>query len=216
MKTSFAFLVAGLTLGFGSLHAAQPSDWISMFNGKDLSGWKSSVEKPESFSVSNGELKISDGRAHLFYVGPDGQAKFKNFEFKAKVKTMPGANSGIYFHTEFQDKGWPAKGFEAQVNTTHTDRKKTGGLYSVQDVIDNAPSKDNEWFDYSIKVDGRHVVIQINGKTTAEWTQPADWNPATALKDMPGRKLSEGTIALQGHDPKSTVYYKDLYIRPLP
>ena len=216
MKTCYSLLVAGLTLVFGSVQAAQQDVWTSMFNGKDLAGWKSNEEKPNVFTVSDGELKVSGGRAHLFYVGADGEAKFKNFEFKAKVKTTPGANSGIYFHTEFQEKGWPAKGFEAQVNTTSSDRKKTGGLYAVQDVIDNAPSKDNEWFDYSIKVDGRHVVIQINGKTTAEWTQPADWNPATALKDMPGRKLGEGTIALQGHDPKSMVYYKDLYIRPLP
>jgi hypothetical protein len=216
MKTPIAFLAMWLTLAAISVQAVEQHGWISMFNSKDLIGWKSNEEKPGVFTVNNGELKVSGGRAHLFFVGADGNAKFKNFEFKAKVKTTPGANSGIYFHTEFQKKGWPSKGFEAQVNTTSKDRKKTGGLYAVQDVIDHAPSKDNEWFDYHIKVDGRHVVIQINGKITADWTQPLDWDPATALKDMPGRKLGEGTIALQGHDPKSTVYYKDLYIRPLP
>ena len=134
MKTCYSLLVAGLTLLFGSVQAAQQSNWTSMFNGKDLSGWKSNEEKPNVFTVSDGELKVSGGRAHLFYVGTDGKAKFKNFEFKAKVKTTPGANSGIYFHTEFQEKGWPAKGFEAQVNTTSNDRKKTGGLYAVSNA----------------------------------------------------------------------------------
>jgi hypothetical protein len=168
------------------------------------------------FTAEDGVLKVSGGRAHLFYVGPHGHATFKNFEFKAKVRTTRGANSGIYFHTEFQAKGWPSKGFEAQVNTTGRDRKKTGGLYAVQDVIDRAPSKDNEWFDYSIRVEGHRIVIQINGRTTADWIQPANWDPARKLRNMPGRKLGAGTIALQGHDSKSTVYYKDLYIRPLP
>ncbi len=190
--------------------------WVSMFNGKDLTGWKSNEEVPGCFTVENGELKVSGGRAHLFYVGADGAAKFKNFEFKAKVKTTPGSNSGLYIHTEFQDKLWPSKGYECQVNSTHTDRKKTGGLYAVQDVLDNAPSRDGEWFDYSIKVEGKHITIAINGKTTVDWTEPADWDPKVTLKNMDGRKLSEGTMAIQGHDPKSTVFYKDLAIKALP
>src|SRR5437879_1265022 len=106
MKTFPLCLAAavGLTL----LAAVRADDgWISMFNGKDLSGWKSNAatedkpdEKKNTFSVEDGKLKVSGGRAHIFYVGPDGNAKFKNFEFKAKMMTMPGANSGIYFHTQ--------------------------------------------------------------------------------------------------------------------
>ena len=217
-KLAFCSLFTALTLA-----AATADDgWISLFNGKDLSGWKSNADTEDPsgqranvFTVKDGELVVSSGRAHLFYVGADGNAKFKNFEFKAKVKTAPGANSGIYFHTAFQPKGWPNKGFEAQVNATHSDPKKTGGLYAVADVMNTAPHQDNEWFDYSIKVDGNHVVLSINGKVTTDWTQPADWDPAKSL-NMPGRKLGEGTIALQGHDPKSTTCYKDIFIKPLP
>lgn len=202
-----------------SAAALAADDWTSMFNGKDLTGWKSNESaegKPGVFTVKNGELVVSGGRAHLFYVGADGNAKFKNFIFKAKVKTTTGSNSGIYFHTLYEDKGWPSAGFECQVNATHTDRKKTGGLYAVKDVMDNAPNKDDEWCDYAIKVEGNHVLISINGKVTTDWTQPADWDPAKALSNMPGRKLGEGTIAIQGHDPKSTIYYKDLSIKALP
>lgn len=201
--------------------AASAADgWTSMFNGKDLSGWKANVateNRPAGvFSVKDGELIVSGGRAHLFYVGADGDAKFKNFEFKAKVKTTPDSNSGIYFHTQFQEKGWPSAGYECQVNATHSDRKKTGGLYAVADVMDNAPHKDDEWFDYAIKVEGKHIVISINGKVTTDWTQPEDWDPAKKLSNMPGRKLGEGTIAIQGHDPKSVIHYKDLFIKALP
>lgn len=217
MKPVLFSFVASAVLSVCS-HAAE--DWIPMFNGKDLSGWKSNAaaeKQPESvFSVKNGELVVSGGRAHLFYVGKDGNAKFKNFEFKAKVKTTAGSNSGIYFHTVYQDTGWPSAGFECQVNATHSDAKKTGGLYAVADVMDIAPNKDGEWCAYEIKVDGNHITVKIDGKVTTDWTQPADWDPAKTLKNMPGRKLGEGTIALQGHDPKSTVHYKDLFIKPLP
>jgi hypothetical protein len=201
-------------------HAAVfAADWTPMFNGKDLTGWKSNEaaeKKSGVFTAKDGELVVSGGRAHLFYTGADGKASFRNFEFKAKVKTTPGSNSGIYFHTTFQETGWPSKGYECQVNATHTDRKKSGGLYAVADVMDNAPHADNEWFDYEIKVDGRHIVIKINGKVSTDWTQPEGWDPAKTLTNMPGRALGDGTIAIQGHDPKSVIHFKDLFIRALP
>ena len=226
MKTSTLSLLAIASLILTPVARAEDG-WVSMFNGKDLSGWKSN-EAGEGVSnvftvTSEGTIKVDGGRAHLFYVGADGNAKFKNFEFKAKVMTTAaktekdyGSNSGIYFHTAFEDKGWPSKGYECQVNSTHKDIKKTGGLYAVQDVLNNAPSKDGVWFDYYIKVEGKHIVIKIDDKTTVDWTEPADWDPTKSLKNMDGRKLSEGTFALQGHDPRSTTFYKDIFVKPLP
>jgi hypothetical protein len=210
MKRSLCTLFTALAVAV-SLHA--DDGFVSMFNGKDLSGWKAATETPDVFSVEDGKIKVNGGRCHLFYMGPNGDANFKNFEMKAKVMTMPGANSGIYFHTKYQDKDWPAQGFECQVNATHKDPKKTGSLYNIVNVMDVAPNKDNEWFDYEIRVEGKHVVLKVNGKVTVDWTQPEDYTPP---KGMPGRFIQEGTIALQGHDPKSVSYYKDLFIRPLP
>jgi len=183
--------------------------WQSLFDGKTLIGWKASENK-DTFTVKDGMIVAHGPRSHLFYIGPVNNADFKNFEFKAEVMTTPGSNSGIYFHTEYQEKDWPAKGFECQVNTTHTDPKKTGGLYGIQDVMNNAPSKDNQWFNYYIKVEGKHIIIKIDGKTTVDWTEPEE-PPRTS-----GRKISHGTLALQGHDPKSIVYYKKIMVRPLP
>jgi hypothetical protein len=224
MKAIFITTAVALS-GLLSVHAED--GWVSMFNGKDLTGWKNNIateEKPEekqnAFSVENGELKVSSGRAHLFYTGTDGSATFTNFEFKAKVKiasSEQGSNSGIYVHTAFEEKGWPSKGYECQVNSTkHKDPKKTGGLYAVKDVLNTSPVPDDQWFDYGIKVENKHITITINGQVTTDHQEPADWNPETALKNMPGRKFGSGTIALQGHDPKSLVFYKDLMIKALP
>ena len=209
MKTFLAMLCAAAF----AVPAGADEGWVSMFDGRTLAGWKSNEEVPGVFTVEDGALKVSGGRAHIFYVGADGKACFKDFEFRAKVKTTPGSNSGIYIHTAFQEKGWPEKGYECQVNTSHKDPKKTGGLYAIRDVMNVAPSKDDVWFDYVIRVQGRQITVSIDGKVTAEFAEPEGWTPP---EKMPGRKLSSGTIALQGHDPKSTVFYKDLQIRPLP
>jgi hypothetical protein len=213
--------------------AADSDGWTSMFNGEDLSGWKSNDEVPGCFTVENGLLKVSGGRAHLFYTGANGDAKFQSFELNMKVKTTPGSNSGVYFHTKYEDSGWPSAGYECQVNSTHKDPKKTGSLYGVINIlalaegqqepaggkhikVAAAPSVDGEWFDYEIKVEGKHITLKVNGEVTVDFVEPEGWDPAVELKGMPGRKLSEGTIALQGHDPDSTTYYKDMFIKVIP
>ena len=199
---------AVVCLMIAGIASAEEGKWKKLTDGKTFDGWKIN-ESPESWSIEDGAFVAKGERSHLFYVGED--KPFKNFEFKAKVKTDKNSNGGIYFHTKYQKDGWPKHGFEAQVNNTHHDRKKTGGIYSVKDVIDNAPVKDGEWFDYYIKVDGKHVVIKINGETTADYTEPEDAQPG---KDFT-RVVDKGTFALQAHDPGSTVWFKDIEVRRL-
>ena len=76
----------------------QADEWVSLFDGKTTAGWRAN-EKPDCFTVENGELKLNGGMAHLFCVR-DGFSDLINFEFKVDVKTLPGANSGIFFHTD--------------------------------------------------------------------------------------------------------------------
>jgi major membrane immunogen (membrane-anchored lipoprotein) len=188
---------------------------IRLFDGKTLDGWKATKTAPEgTYKVVDGVLEVRGGKAdHLFYVGPDGKASFTNFDFKAKVRTYKGANSGIYFHTAYQEEKWPAQGFECQVNASHTDRKRTGGLYAVRDVMDTPAAPDDVWFEYHIRVEGKRVQIWIDGKQTVDFTQPDDWTPP---KGMPGRRLGSGTFALQAHDPTCKVDYKDIVVQRLP
>jgi len=185
--------------------------WISLFDGKSLDGWKAS-EKPGTFSVEDGSIKVAGPRSHLFYEGPVMDHNFKNFEFKALVMTRPGSNSGIYFHTEYQENGFPDKGFEVQVNNSHTDWKRTGGLYDIKDTRE-VYVKDNVWFTEYIRVEGKHVIVKINNKVVTDWTQPDDFAPP---EGHPGRIISNGTFALQGHDPKSIVFFKNIMVKPLP
>src|SRR5450432_4612726 len=175
--------------------------WLSLFDGKSLAGWKVG-DNASTFSADSGMIIVHGSTAHLFYEGDVQQHHFKNFEFKADVMTMPGANSGIYFHTQFQQGGWPAKGYEVQVNNSHTDWRRTGSLYGIEDVKE-VYVKDNEWFTESIKVVGKRVVISLNDKVVVDYTEPEN-----VLQERKGdslRVISSGTFALQGHDPKSIV-----------
>ncbi len=190
--------------------SSSSTGWQSLFDGETLSGWKASENK-DTFSVRDGTIVAHGPRSHLFYVGPVNNANFKDFEFKADVMTKPGSNSGIYFHTEYQETGWPSKGYEVQVNNTHSDWRKTGSLYAVKDVRE-APAKDDEWFTEHIIVRGKHITIKVDGKTVVDYTEPEK----VVREDWPGRKLSSGTFALQGHDPKSIVYFKNIMVKPLP
>lgn len=193
-----------LLLAFGCQKPATRSkDWISLFDGKSLQGWKAS-ENPGTFTVKDGVITVHGDRAHLFYIGSVGNHDFRNFEFKASVMTTPGSNSGIFFHTQYQEEGWPSKGYEIQVNATHTDWRKTASIYAIQDVRE-APHKDNEWFTQHVTVQGNTITIRINDKIVNQYTVPAE-----------GSRLSSGTFALQGHDPQSKVFYKDISVKQLP
>lgn len=183
--------------------------WVSLFDGKTLDGWKKAVENPDTLKVEDGKLVVDGPRSHLFYDGPVENANFKNFELKLEVYIYPGSNSGIYIHTRYKDSGWPDRGYEAQVNNTHKDIKKTGGLYAVKDVLHKSPVKDKEWFEYHLIVQGKRIILKINGEVTTDYTEPDDL-------DRPDRQLSSGTIAIQGHDPKSRVEYRNIRIKPLP
>lgn len=202
-----------IALIFPSLLLAEEG-WETLFDGSGLKGWRSNEEKPDVFTITEaGELKVSGGRAHLFWMGNEAiPADIQDFEFKAKVKTTPQSNGGIFFHTRFQESGWPEYGLEAQINTSHIDRRKTASIYAIKDVLDDAPSTDGEWFDYLIRVQGKTVTVKVNGAVVNEYTEPT---PVVTPEKRPNTRLGKGTFAIQGHDPESITFFKDIRVRLL-
>ena len=185
--------------------APKPAEegFVTIFDGKTFNGWKVSTDSPDTWKIEDGAFVTHGKTAHVFYMADE--KPFKDFELRLDVMTREHANGGVYFHTKYQEKGFPRAGFECQVNETHSDPKKTGGLYGIKDVMNTSPVKDNEWWEYSIMVKGKTVTLKVNGKVTAEWTQPENFR----------KKLSEGTFALQAHDPKSEVHYKNIRVKRL-
>ncbi len=214
-------LLAGLALAsLSCLHAAD--GWRELFNGKDLTGWKANAY-PDSWAVVDGTIRAhaTQESSHLFYIG-DGKGefeRFKNFELEVVARAEPNANSGVFIHTDFtatNAKKHLDHGYEIQLNSTEKEKRKTGSLYAIVD-LDKSPVDETKWFTTRITVQDHHIVVQINGKTTVDYTEPAD-AAATRPRERAGRLLNPagGAIALQGHDPGSVFYFKSVRIRPLP
>jgi len=198
------------------LYAADDG-WVSLFDGTSLAGWKAS-ENPGSFRVVDGAIACDGPRAHLFYLGPDGQAAFENFDAVAEVRARAGANSGFYFHTAFQEQGWPTQGFEVQVDNSqerhgdYLELKMTGSLYGIRNVY-KALAKDDEWFTLRVSVRKPRVEIRVNDTLVVDWTEP----PAPLPEGAPKlNRLGRGTFALQCHDPTSKVLFRSVRVRSLP
>lgn len=204
------FLGLGLLGSFATLAAAATAaepGWTSLFGGRSLDGWRASETK-NAIKVADGTILCDGGRSHLFYTGSVQGAFFRNFEFEAEVRTQPGANSGIFFHTEYQETDWPAKGYEIQINNTATgeggyrENKKTGSLYGIRNLHKQIVP-DDAWFQVRVVVRGNHITVHVNDVLVVDYVEA-------------GPALSGGTFALQCHDPGSRVQFRKLRVKPLP
>ena len=212
-KLTSGFLVASVIIVISCQTKTQSNGWQTIFDGETLNGWKKAGENPESISVEDGAIKCSGARSHLFYEG-----EFKNFELETEIKTMEHSNSGIFIHTQYQNRGWPAIGYEIQVNNsnrgsaTYPERRKTGSVYNIRNVYYPLVD-DNEWFKIRIKVVENLVEIFVNDIKVNEYIEPINpWR----WRGGENCKLSKGTFALQAHDPGSTTFYKNIKVKVLP
>jgi hypothetical protein len=169
--------------------------WISLFDGERLTDWEAS-ELANNWTVEEGCIVGRGSRSHLFYKGQE----FENFEFKAEVKLNHEGNSGMYFRTGF-GPGWP-KGYEAQVNNTSPDPKRTGSLYNFVSVGEQR-IEDDTWWTQHIIAEGNHIIVKVNDEVVVDYVD--DENTYT-----------KGYVALQQHNLGSEVRYRNLMVKPLP
>jgi hypothetical protein len=211
-----------LALALAAALSAPADDWLQLFHGKDLTGWKAN-RLPESFQVVDGAIRVrctDPGTAHLFYVGDkaDGFERFTNFELEATVRAEPDANSGIFVHTDFKTMGPKdhrlSQGYEVQLNSSVREKAKTGSLYAIKN-LPQSPVDESKWFVCRVVVAGKRITVTLDGKEVLDYTEPPD---VERPKGREGRKFSPdgGAIALQGHDPKSVWYFKDIRVKRLP
>jgi hypothetical protein len=209
-------LVLVASSAFVARGAEKEEGFTPLFDGKSLDGW--TPQDPalaKAFRVEDGTIVCNGQFTHLFYSGPVNDHTFKNFELRAEFKMGKSSNSGIFFATENPGpKKKVEKGYECQIcgESFTRDPKKTGSLYDIEDVKESA-AKEDEWSTYVIRVEGKHIVLQVTGKTTIDYTEPT---PPNRKKGREGRVLSSGTFALQAHDPGSTCAFRNIRVKVLP
>jgi hypothetical protein len=208
VRSTMAVVIGVAVFGLaGGEAVAAEGGFESLFDGASLAGWQAS-ENPSTWKVVDGAIVCHGPRSHLFYVGPDAArpVEFRDFHLRAEIMTRPGSNSGVFFHTAFQDEGWPQQGYEVQVNNTQRDPVRTGSIYNVVKNF-TPPAKDDEWFLLEVVVKGKTVRVSVDERVLFEFVEPEGVTGT--------RRLSRGLVALQGHDPDSEVHYRRVEIKPL-
>ena len=197
-------LVGGLALAASPVISADDKkeddkDWVQLFNGKDLTGWKTHPKDKAKWEVKDGVLVGSGPAGHLFSDRDD----YENFVYRVEAKINDHGNSGQYFRTKF-GPSFPS-GYEAQINSTHRDPVKTGSLYGFgkDATVTEMLVKPDEWFTQEVTAIGNHIVIKVNGKTTVDFVDKKN----THMK---------GHFALQQHDPGTVVMFRKIEVKELP
>lgn len=190
------------------LPPAEPG-WLKLFNGSELTGWKTHPDQPGFWKVEGGELVGFGATSHLFTERGD----YEDFHLRVEAKINDGGGSGVYFRVpEFATTRYGAfpNGYEANINCTHAmDEDKTGSL--TGNLRGAAPfktalHKPDEWFTMEVLAQGPHIVIRVNDQTTADFVDAND------SKD----RFRRGHLALQVWPPNSVVRFRKIEIKELP
>ena len=177
-----AIVLAGFLLQ--SSPAQGTAEWTQLFNGKDLEGWRTHPKNPGNWSVIDGCI-VGKGKAtsHLFTVKDD----YENFRYKFTAKISDKGNSGQYFRTDF-GPNFP-NGYEAQINSTHSDPVRTGSLYNFVRITDRLVEPDT-WFTQEVIAEGNHIQILVNDKKVVDFVDKKNTH-------------KKGAFAIQQHPPIS-------------
>jgi hypothetical protein len=230
LLTGSGVLLAVLALGVarwadaGDKKAGEKG-WVQLFNGKDLTGWKTHPKNPGKWRVENGAI-VSGGMdvSHLF----SDRGDYENFHYRIEAKISNKGNSGQYFRAKFAP-GYPP-GYEAQINSNSFDAIKTGSLYPSFKIpkADRAKILDkilikkelvppDTWFTQEVVADGNHIIIKVNGKTTVDFVDRN--NSFTrghfALQQHTGFKVKGGK-AKGGEDIETVLHVRKVEVKELP
>jgi hypothetical protein len=198
----FATATTMLLLAGGSA-GADDEKWTSLFDGTSLDGWEKVGNEQSKWEVKEGAIEGSGPASMLVCTkGP-----YKNFRYRAEVKINDGGNSGLYFRTT-RRPGF-SDGYEAQIDSTHTDPIRTGSLYGMCHVYKQLVEPDT-WFTYDVEV--RDDVWRNKPVTRIKIT--VDGNELYEYLDF-DQTFKEGHFAFQQHDPGSRVSIRKVEVMPL-
>lgn len=198
------FLALSAVLLAGTNAFAADAEWISLFDGKTLDGWQKVGREDSVWEVKDGAISGSGPASMLV----NTKGSFKNFRYRAEIKINDKGNSGLYFRTT--ERPGFSDGYEAQIDSTHTDPIRTGSIYGMCHVYQEHVKPDT-WFTYDIEV--RDDVWRGREMTRIKIT--IDGNELYEYLDF-AKTFKEGHFAFQQHDPGSKVSIRKVEVQPLP
>ncbi len=185
-----------------------------LFNGKDLSGWKH--VGPGSFTVEDGMMKTAGGMGLLYFE----KEKFGDCVLRVVYKTASGhANSGVVIRLpEPPPDPWYAvhNGYEVQIDAGGDDWHSSGAIYSISKVSSRRQKPKGEWNVMEIELRGPVTRVTLNGVLVNEYREGSPVPPRKMwYEPVRGPRPDSGYFGLQNHDPNSTVYFREVSVKPL-
>jgi WD40 repeat protein len=173
---------ASTTTGPGTGRPGEPH-WVSLFNGKDLSGWKAHTKGASVWRVEKGVL-LGEGRAgdnHLFSERGD----YADFHFRFEARISKGGLHGQGFRARLGGPGL-AEGYLTQSNGGHEAKEQTGSLFLIRkeqigqvllggqilQAVQSAAVPADTWFTQEVIARGNHIVVQLDGKPVVDYIDP--------------------------------------------
>ncbi|MDY0170626.1 MAG: DUF1080 domain-containing protein [Thermoguttaceae bacterium] len=189
----------------------KPLGLKSLFNGKDLTGWRLHEEKSKASVTPEGWLHLKDGPGTL-----ETEDQWADFTMQMEVFVNgKELNSGVFFRSIPRER-W--NGYESQIHNGYTDGDRTrprdagtGGIFRRQDAR-KVVANDFEWFSKTIHVADRHMAVWVNGYQVSDWTDRREPDP----NPRRGLRLEAGTIQIQGHDPETDLSFRNIGIVEIP
>ena len=169
------------------------SDFTPLFNGKDLSGWSTAKGDLGNWKVVDAGAVTCTGVASYLYSTRDD---YDDFHLRVEARVNDKGNSGVYFRAA-KTTGLP-DGFEAQINSTHSDANRTGTLINFVKIMEQLVPPDAVHPGGHRR--GRDIRILVNGLQVVDYTDPV-------------RKWTKGHIALQHLTETTKVEFRKVEIK---
>jgi hypothetical protein len=187
--------------------------FVSLFNGKDLTGWEQHDSQKGRWYVDGQGLLTGTGTgvSHLYTKRSD----FTDFHLRVEASMNEGGNSGVWFRTSFGPT-WPANkpayptGYEANMWTTMVQGSGAGSLYVIDlqregsgkpvVTVTEPLARPDRWFTLEVLADANRIVIKVDGRVTADYIDTE-------------RRFTRGRLALQQHDPQTVVKFQKIEIK---
>jgi hypothetical protein len=194
---------AALVFAVAGASAQAEENWVQLFDGKSLEGWEKVGSEKSVWEVKDGAIQGSGPASMLV----NTKGPYKNFRYRAEIKINDRGNSGLYFRTT--RKTTFSDGYEAQIDSTHTDPIRTGSLYGLCHVYKRLVEPD-QWFTYDLTVRDdvwrgkpmTRIKITVNGDELYEYL---DFE----------KTWKDGYFAFQQHDPGSKVSIRKVEVMEL-
>ena len=220
LRTPLLLLVPLFLFGLRPAPVPQDSqDWIQLFNGKDLTGWKQ--VGPGTHYVKDGLIASTGGMGLLYYTA----AKWGNCTLRVVFKMQKSnSNSGVFIRIPIEPKEpWMPVyyAYEVQIDnhpeTSGEDEYHiTGTLYSLTKPLAKPGKPGPEWNEMEITMDGLRTVVYVNGQKVTDYKE-GDPVPERKFDFEPfhGPRPEEGYIGIQNHGDEDIVYFKEISVKPL-